>query len=86
MKVRIDWQANTVAHQDYQLTLDLAGQARFGPDVEWLSDARSAQLPGAELDYAVDASRAAAFAREIRRYWPRLADGALAPAYSGIRP
>ena len=68
------------------LTLDLAGQARFGPDVEWLSDPRSAQLPAAELDYRVDASRAAAFAREIRRYWPRLADGALAPAYSGIRP
>jgi L-2-hydroxyglutarate oxidase LhgO len=68
------------------LTLDLAGQARFGPDVEWLSDERSAQLPGAELDYAVDASRAAAFAREIRRYWPRLADEALTPAYSGIRP
>jgi L-2-hydroxyglutarate oxidase LhgO len=68
------------------LTLDLAGQARFGPDVEWLSDASSAQLPAAELDYAVDASRAQAFAAEIRRYWPRLADEALTPAYSGIRP
>lgn len=68
------------------LTLDMAGQARFGPDVEWLTDERSAHLPGSQLDYAVDASRAPAFAGEIRRYWPRLADGALVPAYSGIRP
>src|SRR5688572_25541432 len=60
-------------------TLDLGGQGRFGPDVDWLDDA-------AREDYAVDATRAAAFAREIRRYWPALRDEALAPAYSGIRP
>jgi len=58
------------------LTLDLAGQARFGPDVEWVD----------AIDYRVDPRRADAFYREIRRYWPRLADGALQPAYSGIRP
>lgn len=64
------------------LTLDMGGQARFGPDVQWLeSDAA-----GAALDYAVDASRSQAFYAEVRRYWPRLADGALVPAYSGIRP
>jgi L-2-hydroxyglutarate oxidase LhgO len=63
------------------LTLDLAGQARFGPDVEWLSTTS----PEA-IDYAVDPSRGERFYAAIRRYWPGLADGALAPAYSGVRP
>ncbi|WP_420473352.1 NAD(P)/FAD-dependent oxidoreductase [Noviherbaspirillum sp. ST9] len=62
------------------LTLDMGGQARFGPDVEWLS------APQEEIDYSVDASRAAAFYREIRAYWPDLGDDALQPAYSGVRP
>ena len=63
------------------LTLDLAGQARFGPDVEWIAPAS----PDA-IDYRVDAQRAAAFEAEIRRYWPGLPAGALQPAYSGVRP
>ena len=63
------------------LTLDLAGQARFGPDVEWLD----ADTPDA-IDYAVDPARSAAFYAAIRRYWPGLRDGSLAPAYSGVRP
>jgi L-2-hydroxyglutarate oxidase LhgO len=58
------------------LTLDLAGRARFGPDVEWVS----------AVDYAVDAARAERFYEAVRRYWPGLPDGALQPAYSGIRP
>jgi L-2-hydroxyglutarate oxidase LhgO len=58
------------------LTLDLAGQARFGPDVEWVDD----------IDYEVDPARAARFYPAIRRYWPGLPDGALSPGYSGIRP
>ena len=58
------------------LTLDLGGQARFGPDVEWID----------HLDYTVTPERAAAFYAEVRRYWPQLADGALLPAYAGIRP
>jgi L-2-hydroxyglutarate oxidase LhgO len=58
------------------LTLDLGGQARFGPDVEWIE----------ELDYTVDPRRADAFYGEVRRYWPQLADDALQPAYAGIRP
>ena len=58
------------------LTLDLAGNMRFGPDVEWID----------ELDYTVDPARADRFYAEIRRYWPALAEGSLAPAYSGIRP
>ena len=58
------------------LTLDMAGQARFGPDVEWIDT----------IDYAVDPQRAAKFYPAIRRYWPDLPDGALQPSYSGIRP
>ncbi|MEO8136889.1 MAG: NAD(P)/FAD-dependent oxidoreductase [Betaproteobacteria bacterium] len=63
------------------LTLDLAGQARFGPDVEWLE----VDDPGA-IDYTVDPRRADGFYAEIRRYWPALKDGSLQPAYSGVRP
>jgi L-2-hydroxyglutarate oxidase LhgO len=58
------------------VTIDLAGQARFGPDVEWVD----------HIDYAVDPARAARFYAAIRRYWPGLPDGALLPGYSGIRP
>lgn len=58
------------------LTLDLQGQARFGPDVEWVD----------AVDYTVDPSRGDSFYAAIRRYWPDLADGALAPGYAGIRP
>lgn len=57
-------------------TLDLAGQGRFGPDVEWIE---------AE-DYTVDPSRCRSFYAAIRRYWPGLPDGALEPGYAGIRP
>ena len=64
------------------LTLDLAGQARFGPDVEWLPDAVSADA----INYAVDPRRSDLFYAAIRRYWPGLKDGALVPAYSGVRP
>jgi len=62
------------------VTLDLAGQARFGPDVEWV------ERIGREVDYSVDPRRAERFYAAIRRYWPALPDGALAPAYAGIRP
>lgn len=58
------------------LTLDLGGQARFGPDVEWID----------RINYAVDPARGDAFYGAIRRYWPDLPDHALAPAYAGIRP
>lgn len=66
------------------VTLDLAGQMRFGPDVEWLDVA----TPEA-IDYRVDAARSAGLAgmaEAIRRYWPGLPDDALQPAYSGVRP
>ena len=68
------------------LTLDLGGQAKFGPDVEWIDDVTASTALGRDLDYTVDARRADAFAAEVRRYWPRLPEGALSPAYSGIRP
>jgi L-2-hydroxyglutarate oxidase LhgO len=58
------------------LTLDLGGQARFGPDTEWVD----------EIDYNVDIARAAGFYAAIRRYWPALPDGALQPGYAGVRP
>lgn len=58
------------------LTLDLAGQARFGPDVEWVS----------ALDYEVDPTRSVVFEEQVRRYWPSLPQGSLVPAYAGIRP
>ena len=58
------------------VTLDLAGQARFGPDVEWI------ERPG----YQVDPARAEKFYGAVRRYWPGLADGAIQPGYAGIRP
>ena len=69
------------------LTLDLAGQARFGPDVQWIEgNAAQALREGAAVDYAVDGARAAAFETQIRRYWPGMPEGALQPAYSGMRP
>ena len=67
------------------LTLDLAGQTRFGPDVEWLPAASPGQ-PVEAFDYRVDPGRCDAFVAEIRRYWPGLPAGALLPAYAGVRP
>ncbi len=58
------------------LTLDMAGQARFGPDVEWID----------APDYTVDSQRAGAFARSIRHWWPDLDADRLQPAYAGVRP
>lgn len=62
------------------LTLDLAGQARFGPDLQWLEEEDPARI-----DYAVEVSRGESFVAAIRRYWPGLPDGALVPDYSGVR-
>jgi L-2-hydroxyglutarate oxidase LhgO len=58
------------------VTLDLAGRARFGPDVEWID----------RVDYAFDESRAAGFYAAIRRYYPELQDDALVAGTTGIRP
>ena len=63
------------------LTLDMGGQARFGPDVEWITPDEADAI-----DYKVDAARGDAFYDAIRRYWPALKDGTLQPAYAGVRP
>jgi len=63
------------------LTLDMAGQMRFGPDLQWLD---CTDPDG--LDYGVDAGRAALFEAAVRQYWPGLPAGRLQPAYSGVRP
>jgi L-2-hydroxyglutarate oxidase LhgO len=59
------------------LTLDLGGQAKFGPDVQWVDD---------PADLQVDPRRGDAFYAEVRKYWPGLTDGALQPGYAGMRP
>jgi L-2-hydroxyglutarate oxidase LhgO len=58
------------------VTIDLAGQVRFGPDVEWVEG----------IDYDVDSARAAGFYQAVRQYYPGLKDGAIEPGYAGIRP
>ncbi len=58
------------------VTIDLGGQMRFGPDVEWVKS----------IDYAVDPARGEKFYAAVRRYWPGLPDGAIQPGYAGIRP
>ena len=62
------------------LTLDMGGQAKFGPDVEWL-DIDSEE----QINYTVDPMRGNGFYEAVRRYWPGLKDGALQPDYSGVR-
>jgi len=68
-----------VAHTAFlgvHVTLDLGGQARFGPDLDWVDG----------IDYSFDPSREPLFYEAIRRYWPELQDGQLQPGYTGIRP
>jgi L-2-hydroxyglutarate oxidase LhgO len=78
---RLIYPAPVDAWLGVHLTLDLAGQARFGPDLEWLGHDDPARI-----DYRVDPARGDAFYAAVRRYWPALRDGALAPGYSGVRP
>ncbi len=58
------------------VTLDLAGRARFGPDVEWIE----------KPDYAFDRSRKPQFVAAIRRYYPELDETRVEEGYTGIRP
>ena len=78
---RLVYPAPADAWLGVHLTLDLGGQAKFGPDLEWLAVESPEQI-----DFAVDPRRADGFYAEVRRYWPALPDGALAPSYSGVRP
>jgi L-2-hydroxyglutarate oxidase LhgO len=78
---RLIYPAPSDAWLGVHLTLDLGGQAKFGPDLEWL------EVDGPEdIDYQVDPRRADGFYANVRRYWPQLPDGALQPSYSGVRP
>ncbi|GHF06580.1 hypothetical protein GCM10016455_29690 [Aliiroseovarius zhejiangensis] len=63
------------------LTLDMGGQAKFGPDTEWLT-----HDDPAKIDYAVSADRRAGFAEAISHYWPAITTADLIPAYTGVRP
>lgn len=74
-------------------TIDLQGQVRFGPDVEWIKSSNKPDTSDPwvhdtipEFDYTVDPSRGDAFYAEVRKYWPGLEDGALQPDYAGMRP
>ncbi len=58
------------------VTIDMGGQCRFGPDIEWVD----------EVDYDVDPKRADVFYSAVRKYWPALKDNALEPGYAGVRP
>ncbi|MFM1880930.1 MAG: hypothetical protein RLZZ344_1164 [Pseudomonadota bacterium] len=71
------------------LTLDMGGQAQFGPDVEWLGPADACREPGAThaaMPYAVAPERLTQFVRDVQRWWPSLSPDALQPGYSGVRP
>ncbi len=73
---RLIYPVPNTASLGIHVTIDLAGQIRFGPDQEWVD----------HIDYEVDPARSADFYEAIRRYFPALPDGSLIPAYSGIRP
>jgi len=73
---RLIYPVPTIASLGMHYTLDLGGQGRFGPDVEWVD----------KIDYSVDPGRAPAFYEAIRRYWPDIKEGMLSPGYAGIRP
>lgn len=73
---RLVYPVATSAHLGVHVTIDLAGQVRFGPDVSWVDG----------VDYIFDASREPLFYEAIRKYYPGLKDGQLQPGYTGIRP
>jgi L-2-hydroxyglutarate oxidase LhgO len=57
-------------------TLDLAGQVRFGPDVEWVD----------QPDYRVSAERLDTFYEAISTYFPSIDRSRLSADYAGVRP
>ena len=58
------------------VTLDMGGQAKFGPDVVWQDDD----------DYSFDSVDLERFVEAIRRYYPGLDPSRLNPGYTGVRP
>lgn len=78
---RLIYPMATTASLGIHLTIDLGGQGKVGPDAEWLPEGAAPPF-----DYKVDEGRAGRFYAAVRKYWPGLADGALSPGYSGVRP
>ncbi|KAL2335168.1 hypothetical protein Fmac_016381 [Flemingia macrophylla] len=68
------------------VTLDLNGQVKFGPNVEWIDTVDDISSFQNKLDYSVNANLAERFYPEVRKYYPNLKEGSLEPGYSGIRP
>ncbi|KAI4381583.1 hypothetical protein MLD38_007644 [Melastoma candidum] len=68
------------------VTLDLNGQVKFGPDVEWIDGVDEISSFLNRHDYSVSASRQERFYTAIRKYYPNLKEGSLEPGYAGIRP
>lgn len=58
------------------LTLDLGGQIRFGPDVQWVSDPTDLVANDQNLEQALD---------DIQEYLPGLQRDLVRPDYCGIR-
>jgi L-2-hydroxyglutarate oxidase LhgO len=79
---KLIYPAHSGAWLGVHLTLDLGGQAKFGPDLEWLPPGTAPE----DIDFEVDPARGEGFYEAVRRYWPGLPDGALVPSYSGVRP
>ncbi len=57
-------------------TIDLQGNARFGPDVQWID----------EESYDVNVSSEEDFKTRVSRYWPEIINRDICPDYAGIRP
>ncbi|KAK7364906.1 hypothetical protein VNO80_13652 [Phaseolus coccineus] len=68
------------------VTIDLNGQVKFGPNVEWIDSVDDISSFQNKFDYSINPNRAEKFYPEIRKYFPNLKDGSLVPGYSGIRP
>jgi len=73
---RLVYPVPNTASLGIHVTIDLAGQVRYGPDQEWVD----------HVDYTVDPARAEAFYPSILRFYPGLRAGSLTPAYAGVRP
>lgn len=58
------------------LTLDLGGQMRFGPNVQWVD----------APEYQVNPADSEVFRAAVRRYWPGVEHASLQPGYAGVRP
>lgn len=65
------------------LTFDLAGQLRFGPDLEWIDESIQ---DAADLNYDVSTKNLQAAEAAIKTYYPGIRVEDLLPSYLGIRP